>query len=380
MDRSQHLSETARKLEIAHPGGLPSVALAYADAKTMPAIAMLDFPKIGGVADQLEMIDVPVPQPKRNEIAIRLAASAMHKDEIYAAQGTALGRLFGPKHISPENPYIMGSSVSGTIVGLGRDITDFAIGDDVIVIPHHLGEIGSWARYRCVAGDMVLHKPNQLSHVEAAALTMASCVAWGAIEKSGVKQGDTCLVVGASGAVGNMIVQFLNSLGAHVIGVCSGENAELVFESGADAVIDYAQECFGDLDAETFDVVFDTVGGLEIEQNAYRILKNTGRFITVVGPVQYVGEEQLSWIRWVSAISHVLLRTLRTKVGGPRYMFAARLPRNTIRPAFEQIARHSIRMHVGMEIPFRLADVRTAIQVLTSHRSKGRIVINFAPQ
>ena len=77
-----------------------TLAREYEDAKTMQAIAMTDFPKIGHVAEQLEMVSVPVPRPAKGEVAIKLAASTMHIDEIYMAQGTALGRFYGPKRVS----------------------------------------------------------------------------------------------------------------------------------------------------------------------------------------------------------------------------------------------------------------------------------------
>lgn len=132
---------------------------------------------------QLRMIDVPVPRPKANQFAICLSASSMHIDEICAAQGTALGRVFGPKQVSIDQPSIIGSSVSGTVVELGDDVTSFEVGDNVIAIPNETGETGFWATYRCIPSDSVLAKPASQSHVQAAALTMASCVAWGAIKK-----------------------------------------------------------------------------------------------------------------------------------------------------------------------------------------------------
>ena len=74
----------------------------------------------------------------------------MHIGEIYMAQGTALGRFYGPKRVSKSEPYILGSTVSGTIVGLGEGVDRFSISDEVIVIPNETGEHGSWATYRCV--------------------------------------------------------------------------------------------------------------------------------------------------------------------------------------------------------------------------------------
>ena len=134
---------------------LPSDPETYAQAIGMPAIAMTDFPMIGCVVAQLRLINVTVPRPKPTEVAIKLKASSIHIDEIYAAQGTSLGRFFGPKQVSEAQPYIMGSSVAGTVVAVGENVTRFAPGDEIIVIPNEMGEIGSWATYRCVTEAFV---------------------------------------------------------------------------------------------------------------------------------------------------------------------------------------------------------------------------------
>ncbi|MEP2783561.1 MAG: NAD(P)-dependent alcohol dehydrogenase [Pseudoruegeria sp.] len=349
----------------------------YAKAEVMPAIAMTDFAKVGHVVDQLRQINVPVPRPKPNEVAIRLAASSIHIDEIYAAQGTALGRFFGPKKVSEDQPYIMGSSASGTVVGLGENASKFALGDSVVVIPNEMGEIGSWATYRCVKDSYVLAKPASLSHVQAAALTMASCVAWGALIKAGVQANDRCLVVGASGAVGIMMVQILHSLGVNVTGVCSGKNAGMVRARGATSVIDYTTHDFGNVGNNSFDIVFDALGGFETEQCALRVLPRNGRFITVVGPQRYIGETKLSWSAFSKVVGHVLWRMIASRVRGPRYVFGEALPRKVVRPALAHIEENNIRIPVQAKIPFQLDAIKGAVTLLTSHRSKGRIVINF---
>lgn len=355
-----------------------SPATRYQNAKSMKAIAMDEFPEIGKVVEKLRKIETIVPRPRPDEVAIELKASSMHVDEIYAAQGTSLGRFFGPKIVSKEKPYIMGSSVSGTVVGTGENVTKFAIGDDVIVIPHETGEIGSWATYRSVTEDMVMLKPDVLSHTQAAALTMASCVAWGAIEFGSVRPGDRCLVVGASGAIGILMVQILKSLGAHVTGVCSGKNVGFVRSKGADSVIDYTTQNFGDWPSRSFDRVFDVIGGRRIEQNAFKVLTSTGRFVTVVGPVCHVGERRLSWVEFLRIVGHVVRRYCMTLFGGARYIFSAKLPRTTVHDAMDHIVKHDITMPVEREIGFDLDQIREAVVLLTSHRAKGRIVINFA--
>lgn len=354
-----------------------SPAKRYENAEKMNAIAMVEFPKIGKVPDTLRVIETTVPRPKAKEVAIELKASSMHVDEIYAAQGTALGRFFGPKAVSQEQPYIMGSSVSGTIVGLGQMVSEFSLGDEVIVIPNTAGEIGSWATYRCVPHDMVLPKPKTLSHVQAAAQTMATCVAWGAIANGSVRSGDRCLVVGASGAIGMLMVQVLKSQGAHVTGVCSQKNINLVLSKGADQVIDYTTRNFGDLPKGSFDSVFDTIGGQGTERNAFKVLKRSGRFVTIVGPVLHIGERKLSWLEFFRVVRHIIVRYCTSRVHGPRYIFSATQPRLAIRNAMAHMTKHNITMPIEREIEFDLEQVKDAIRLLASHRTKGRIVINF---
>ena len=153
----------------------------YKNVGSMNAIALTQIPDVGHVADTIEMVEVPVVHPKPNEVVIRQKASSLHIDEIYAAQGTALGRFFGPKLATADNPHILGSSVSGVIVEVGNDVNNYSLGDEVIVIPHHQPEAGAWVQYQCFPQDRLMLKPLNMSHVEAAAITMAACVAWGAI-------------------------------------------------------------------------------------------------------------------------------------------------------------------------------------------------------
>lgn len=355
-------------------------AVAYQAADTMNAIALTRFPEIGKVADALEMVRVPAPCPGADEVAIRLCASSMHIDEIFAAQGTALGRFYGPKVASPQHPHVLGSSVSGVVVGVGNNADRFRIGDEVIVVPDHNVEIGSWAEYRCVRQIMVMPKSPEFSHVDAAAITMAACVAWGAIGFAKAEKSNRCVVVGASGAIGIMIVQYLKTLGCHVTAVCSGKNAALVRSKGADEVVDYTTQNFADQaeeSGELYDCIFDCVGGRDIERDGFRVLKRTGIYETVVGPMQYIGERKLSWFEFSKVMGYILMRIFLTLFRGPRYRFGEKFPRLSIKVALEQAVKHNLRMPVERTIPFHLEDVTKAVQLLTTHRAKGRIVIDF---
>ncbi|MEH6625241.1 MAG: zinc-binding dehydrogenase [Motiliproteus sp.] len=223
-------------------------------------------------------------------------------------------------------------------------------------------------------------KPSKLSHVEAAAMTMAACVAWGAIRSSKAKAGDHCIVVGASGSIGVMVLQYLRSLGCKVTAVCSGKNAEFVGSKGADTLVDYTGQNFAD-EAKRFgisyDCVFDCVGGRDIERDGFKVLKQNGVYVTVVGPMRYIGEHKLSWYSLLKVVGYVLKRMLITLFRGPRYRFVGSLPRNSINAALDQAVSHGLRMPIERTIPFQIDAVKSAMRLLTTHRAKGRIVIDF---
>lgn len=352
----------------------------YESANQMNAIAMTDFPEIGKVIDCLKMIKVPVPRPLEGEVTIKMSASALYADELYAAQGTALGRFFGPKAVSETEPYIMGASVSGIIVGLGEKVTNLSIGQEIIAIPSQTPVHGVWAEYCCLKQERIMQKPEAFSFVEAAGTKMPACVSWGAITYGNIKQGDRTVVIGASGGLGIMAVQYLKSLGAQVTGVCSGKNAEMVRIHGADEVIDYTKDNFADLavkNKQLYDCVFDFVGGMDVEKSGLRALKKSGKYITVTGQLRFIGEKRLSYFQIYQIFSHVIFKSIFSRIFGPRYIFGEMKPSKTIYPAMSYAVKHQINIPV-QEIPFEIDAVKQALKLVLSHRAKGRLVINFS--
>ena len=354
----------------------------YNQASSMKAIGVTSLPKIRKVAELIEFIDVPVPRPKDNEVAIKVFASTIHIDEIHAVQGTALGgKLLQPKNVSKNNPYILGSVVSGIVVATGKKVTKFNIGDEVVdILSDPRAMHGSWAEYKCVAEKLVTAKPDKITHIEAAAITIAAAVAKGGIDSSDASSGSKCLVVGGSGAVGTMVVQYLKALGAHVTVVCSGRNEQLVTSLGVDEVIDYTKNNFKDVYAhrnEQIDIVFDCVGGLETEKDAITVLKKTGRFITFVGPIKYIGDRKLSWLEITKMFLYALRRSLVTRFSGPRYIWSAKSLTKRLPEAMRLAVKHKMHVPIEKTIPLEAEAVSEAIKLTTSHRTRGRIVIQI---
>lgn len=117
------------------------------------------------------------------------------------------------------------------------------------------------------------------------------------------------------------------------------------------------------------------VGGREIENSAFRVLANSGRFVTVTGPEPHIGQRKLSWLRLFGVLAHIFWRSVATRLRGPRYVFSDRIPQKTIRPALRFITRHDITMPVEAKIPLEIEPIRKAIGQLTNHRVRGRLVI-----
>jgi NADPH:quinone reductase-like Zn-dependent oxidoreductase len=225
-----------------------------------------------GTADVLELASLPKPVPSENEVLIRVRAAALNPFDWHMMRGMpSLLRLFiglrKPKSIR------MGVDVAGTVVGVGPGVTELQLGDEVF------GAVdGALAEYVCGPASALVRMPATVSCDVAAAVPIAGLTALQALRDKGhVKSGDNVLINGASGGVGTFAVQIAKWLGAHVTGVCSTRNIELVRGIGADRVIDYTREDFAH-DGQQYDVIFDLVGNRSLSE--FRsVLKPEGIFI-----------------------------------------------------------------------------------------------------
>jgi NADPH:quinone reductase-like Zn-dependent oxidoreductase len=233
----------------------------------------------------VRIAEVPKPQPKDNEVLVRIHASTVTSGDWRArslkmpAGFGILGRLvFGI--LKPRQP-ILGTELAGVVEATGRSVTRFRPGDEVVAFPG--GRFGSHAEYRTMAEDgAIAFKPANLSFAEAASLFFGSTTALPFLrDKARLKRGEKVLVVGASGAVGTALVQIARHLGAAVTGVTSTGNVELVRSLGAEKVIDYTREDFATT-GETWDVIVDTTSTAPYSRCA-AVLNPGGRLVVVNG-------------------------------------------------------------------------------------------------
>jgi NADPH2:quinone reductase len=208
--------------------------------------------KVGG-PEVLELVDIPVPEPKANEGLVKIAASGVNFVDVYYREGRYKTAL----------PFVAGQEGAGEVVAVGSDVKNLKVGDRVAWTML----LGTYAEYAAVPGDRLVKIPERVDYRQAAATMLQGMTAhYLAYDTYPLKRGETALVHAAAGGVGLLLVQMAHNIGARVIGtVSTEEKAKLAREAGADEVILYSQV---DFEVETkrltagkgVDVVYDSVG------------------------------------------------------------------------------------------------------------------------
>ena len=215
-----------------------SLASGKVDNQTMKAVRIHKY----GGPEVLQSEDLPRPQVSAAaEVLIRVHAAGVNPVDSTIRRGLV-------KEIFPVSlPWIPGSDVSGVIEEVGPDVTRFKKGDEVFALLNP-AKGGAYAEYVVVSESELALKPKSLHHIRAAAVPVAAVTAWNALfETAQLQSGQRVLIHGGAGGVGHFAVQLAKRKGAHVIATASAKNHELVYELGADEVIDYQAQKFEDV-------------------------------------------------------------------------------------------------------------------------------------
>lgn len=213
-----------------------------------------------GPPEVLEVREVERPSAGDGEVLIRVHATTVTAADyrLRALNMPAGMRLMGRLAIGLRKPRkpILGQVVSGVVEAVGGGVDRFRPGDEVFGLT--LG--GAYADYVAVKADGPLaHRPDGLTHAEAAALPFGGHTALHFLRKGGIRRGERLAVYGASGDVGTAAVQLAKHFGATVTAVCSSRNVERVRSLGADLVLDYTTDTIPPPHAR-YDIVMETVG------------------------------------------------------------------------------------------------------------------------
>jgi len=226
-------------------------------------------------SSQLELLDVPIPTPKRGDVLIRVACAGVNRPDLLQRKG-----LYPPP--AGASPY-MGLEVSGVIESIGEGVTEFTPGSRVCALTPG----GGYAEYVVAPAGHCVTPPANLSWVQSAAIPETYLTVWAnLIERARLREGETVLIHGGSSGIGVTAIQLAKWVGARVITtVGSDEKAKAVSQIGADFAINYHTEDWAALVKEItngsgVNVVLDMVGGPYIEKNL-RSLAVEGRMVQI---------------------------------------------------------------------------------------------------
>jgi len=226
-----------------------------------------------GGTEKLQCENVPIPVIGPDEVLVKVHSAGVNPVDWKVRDGQFKGS------IAHKFPLILGWDVFGTIVQTGKLVSRFTKGE-FIVASLDVSLNGSYAEYVAVKSKDAAFAPKVPAN-GASAVPLAAQTAWaGLFEVGNLKAGQRVLIRGGSGGVGTFAVQLAKIAGANVIATTSGLNANLVKSLGADQVLDYTQEEFGEL--RGIDMIFDTIGG-DAQAHSWKVLKKGGLLVSTVG-------------------------------------------------------------------------------------------------
>ena len=223
----------------------------------------------------MELVELPVPQPKAHEAVVKLTAAGVNFIDVYNREGRYKAPL----------PFVLGQEGAGVVTAVGADVKSVKPGDRVA----WTALLGAYAEYAAVPADRLVPIPAGVTDQQAAALMLQGMTAHYLVHDTyPLRHGETALVHAAAGGVGLLIVQMAHHIGARVIAtVSTDEKATLAREAGADEIILYTQS---DFEVETkrltggrgVDVVYDSVGKTTFEKGL-TILRPRGMMVLFGG-------------------------------------------------------------------------------------------------
>ncbi len=314
-----------------------------------------------GSADIIVIKDITKPIPKEDEILVKVAYAIVSPTDCSFRTGKPwIARLFSG--LLKPRVSVHGEMYVGVIEDLGCNVKDFKVGDRVY--GSNGMKLGSYAEYNCVKDKTLIRKvPDTVESKHIITLLDGGITALPFLrDKAEIKQGQKVLVIGASGSVGSFGVVLAKHFKAHVTGVCSTANVELIKNLGCDEVIDYKKTNYTKLDKE-YDIIFDAVGKSSFGA-CKSILSKEGRYLTTV-PV----------------LSTMLKLLFKKKQKGKKDLFAAtglrKIPQKhkDLEILEGMLVRENIKPLMDNEYP--MDDIIEAQKYVESGHKKGNVLVRI---
>jgi len=245
------------------------VAFAQSANSTMKAVVVNEY----GGPEVLKYQDAPRPEPKDDEILVRVIAAAVNPVDSYVRQG-----MFAKRGMD-NRPAIIGYDIAGVVEKTGANAKKFKAGDKVY---SYLSVMrgGGYAEFTIAKESETALKPTNINFVEAAAVPLAATTAWQAlVDTAKIDKGQSVLIHGGSGGVGSFAIPIAKARGAKVIATASTAHQELLKQLGVDQAIDYTTTKFEDV-VKNVDVVLNCVRADALGRS-YGVVKKGGIIVSI---------------------------------------------------------------------------------------------------
>ena len=341
----------------------------------MPGLAeprnrVVRLKRFGG-SEELEVVDINLPNAGRGEVRVRVLASGIEYTDV------VIRRHLYPQTMFRRPPFVVGYDFVGEIDQVGRGMAGFQCGERVA----GLTVLGSNAEYRTVATRCLTKLPPDIDPAEAAALILSWMTAYQMLHRTArVKAGQRVLVQGAAGAVGQALLVLGKMAGLELWGTARGAHAVLVKELGA-TPIDYQREDFTRVLPDGFDAIFDGVG-----ESAYRrssAALKPGGALCAYGYTARVQKQPrlLAMLLWTLRV-YASAQLLSWRPGGKRVRVYSINSMRALHPAWfkedlghliDLLARGTIRPRIANRISFD--GIADAHRRLEAGGLEGKIVL-----
>jgi NADPH:quinone reductase-like Zn-dependent oxidoreductase len=302
-----------------------------------------------GSPDKLIYCETDKPVPDNDEVLIKVQTVSLNAADYRSMK---MGIIPGKK--------IFGADISGTIESVGKNITLFKSGDEVMGDLASFG-FGGLAEYVTAPERALITKPSKISFEEAATMPMAAITALQAMrDKGNIQKGHKVLIVGCAGGVGTFAIQLAKYFETEVTGVCSSKNVQQSEILGADFVIDYNKDDFSKSD-KIYNLILGINGNYPLL--AYRkCLAPNGIYVMIGGSLSQIFKSLL--FGWFYSLGSKKMRSVAAKPNRHDLEFLAKLLENgRIKPVIDR--RYSLDM------------TSDAMNYLSQGHSTGKVIINI---
>ena len=313
-----------------------------------------------GPADVLRAREIEKPEIGEDEVLIHVRAAGVNIADwaIMAGLPYIARPVYG---LRKPKVGVRGTDVAGVVEAVGVGVTRFKPGDEVFGWSD-----GSFADFAAAPEGKLALKPANLTFEQAAAVPMAGLVALQAVRDQGiVGPGTKVLVNGASGGIGTFAVQIAKAFGAHVTGVTSTRNIELVRSLGADEVIDYTKQDFT-RSGRTYDFILDNVSNHSLS-DLRKVLTTTGTLVPNGGNFGN---------RWLASGGRIVQGAVMFRFGSQT------LGNFLVKTTHEDLVALKVLIEAGKVTPviertFPLSEASQAIAHVAGGHARGKVAITL---